>query len=61
MSTFLEHALVVVQRLQLTNGDSTKLPMGRIDQAIVLVWGENGRHEKYTALAGRYELIAKSS
>jgi len=61
MCTFLKHALVVVQRLQISNDDSTEVRVGGIDQAVILVWGENGRHEKYTALAGGYELITKSS
>ena len=52
--------VVVVQRLQIPNNDSTKLRVGRIDQAVILVWGENGRHEKHAALTGGYKLIAKS-
>jgi len=59
MRTLLKHALIVVERLQLTDGDSSKLPMSRIDQAIVLMWGENGRNEEDAARAGGDKFIAE--
>ncbi len=33
--------------------------MDRIDQAVILVWGENERHEVHAVLASRYKLTAK--
>ncbi len=61
MRTLLKHAFIEVKRLQLTHDDSSKLRVSRIDQAVVLVRGENRRYEKQAALTGGHELIAKSS
>ena len=47
------------QRLQILKNDPTELRLGRIDQAVILVWGENGRYEEHAALAGGYKLIAE--
>ena len=59
MSALLKHARIVGQRLQILNNDQTELCVGRIDQAVILVWGENGRYEEHAALAGGYKLIAE--
>jgi len=61
MCTFLKHALVVVQRFQISNDDSTEIRVCGIEEAVVLMRGENGRYEEHAALACRYKLIAKSS
>jgi hypothetical protein len=59
VSALVKHARIVGQRLQIPNNDPTELCVGGIDQAVILVWGENRRYEEYAALAGRYKLIAE--
>lgn len=59
VSALLKHARIVGQRLQIPENDPTELRVGRVDQAVFLVWGENRRYEKYAALAARYKLIAE--
>lgn len=59
VSALLEHTRIVGQRLQIPNNDSTELRVGRIEQAVILVWGEHRRYEEQTALTGRYEFITE--
>ena len=55
-----KHAGIVGERLQPLHSDPCKRRMGGIDQAVVFVGSDDGRHEQQAALALHDKLITKS-
>jgi len=58
VNPLVKHAQIFAERL--LHGHGCKLAIGRIHQAVVLAWSENGRHEQQAALPALYEIIAES-
>jgi hypothetical protein len=51
VSALVEHAGIVGERFQIPNNDPTELRMRWIDEAVIFMPCENGRHEEQAAVA----------